>query len=113
MKKLIVASAAIAFTIFGATSINLRPAAAAQSRCQQGPNRGSYCFRLGDRGPLIYQFLEELRCAGYYRVGNDSYYGPVAQRAVATFQRDYGLYPDGIAGPQTRNLIRLRCSRGY
>ena len=63
-------------------------------------------FKFGDRGPLIYNFLEELRCAGYYTVGNDSYYGPVTKRAVSQFQRDNGLTVDGIAGPQTRNALK-------
>ena len=112
MKKPIVASALLAFTIFGAININVQPASAAYSRCT-GVNRGSYCFRVGNRGPLVYALIEDLRCAGYYYVRNDSYYGPVAQRAVANFQRDYGLYADGVAGPQTRNLIRQRCARGY
>ncbi|MEC4983661.1 MAG: peptidoglycan-binding domain-containing protein [Oscillatoria sp. PMC 1068.18] len=85
---------------------NLQLAQVNYSRCANGPNRGSYCFRLGNRGPLIYELIEDLRRAGYYNVGNDSYYGPVAQRAVRDFQRNVGLTPDGVAGPQTRNLLK-------
>jgi peptidoglycan hydrolase-like protein with peptidoglycan-binding domain len=111
MKKPILASALIASTILAIANINIQPASAGYSRCQQGPNRGSYCFQLGDRGPEIYRLIENLRCAGYYRVGNDSYYGPVTQRAIYNFQVDHGIYPDGIAGPQTRNLLLTKLRR--
>ncbi|MEC4983662.1 MAG: peptidoglycan-binding domain-containing protein [Oscillatoria sp. PMC 1068.18] len=64
-----------------------------------------YCLQLGDRGSLVYELIEDLRRAGYYNVGNDSYFGPVTDRAVRNFQRDAGLTPDGIVGTQTRNLL--------
>ncbi|GEM_PF-2220465 len=108
MKKTIIASTIIVSTIFSTISFNVQPARAAYSRCQKGPNRGSYCFRGGDRSPEIYNLIEQLRCAGYYHLRNDSYFGPVTQRAIRDFQRDQGLYPDGIAGPQTRNLLISR-----
>ncbi len=97
--------------IFGAININVHPAQAAYTRCQKEPNRGSYCFSFGDSGKLIYELIEELRCAGYYYLGNDSYFGPVTKRAIMDSQRDYDLYPDGIAGPQTRNLLIRRNRR--
>jgi hypothetical protein len=68
-------------------------------------------LRLGDRGSQVYRLIEDLRCAGYYRVGNDSYFGPVTERAVIAFQRDRGLLADGIAGPQTQKLLRQIRSR--
>ncbi|MBO1346958.1 MAG: peptidoglycan-binding protein [Hormoscilla sp. GUM202] len=38
----------------------------------------------------------------------DSYFGPVTELAVIKFQRDNQLRPDGVAGPQTQNLLLLR-----
>ncbi|PSB03732.1 peptidoglycan-binding domain-containing protein [Merismopedia glauca] len=68
-------------------------------------------LRLGDRGSQVYRLIEDLRCAGYYRAGNDSYFGPVTQRAVIAFQSDRGLLADGIAGSQTQKLLRQIRSR--
>jgi peptidoglycan hydrolase-like protein with peptidoglycan-binding domain len=83
MKKIIITSTLLTFAFFGAAiNINLEPAQAGYTRCKLGANRGYFCFKLGDRGQLVSEFIEDLRCAGYYHVGNDSYYGPVTRRAV-------------------------------
>ncbi len=116
MKNTIIVAALIISTLFGIININVEPAEAGYWRCEgcvpwtQGgdDDRGSYCFRLGDRGPLIYDLIEELRKAGYYHLINGSYFGPVTERAVIKFQRDNQLRPDGVAGPQTQNLLLLR-----
>jgi peptidoglycan hydrolase-like protein with peptidoglycan-binding domain len=111
MKRIIITSTLLTFAFFGvAINMNVEPAQAAYTRCKFGNNRGSFCFKFGDRGSLVYQFIEDLRCVGYYHVGNDSYYGPVTRRAVIEFQRANGLTADGIAGPQLRNLVKIRCS---
>jgi peptidoglycan hydrolase-like protein with peptidoglycan-binding domain len=108
MKKFIVASAVVTSTLLGATNLNIPTAQAGYSRCQEGASRGAYCFKLGDRGPLVYQLIEKLRCTGYYNAGNDSYFGPVTERAVIRFQSDRGLVADGVVGPDTYR--RLTCS---
>ncbi|MEC4892289.1 MAG: peptidoglycan-binding protein [Oscillatoria sp. PMC 1051.18] len=82
---------------------NLQLAQIRYSGCRSG---FGYCFRLGDRGRLIEELIEDLRRAGYYNVGNDGYFGPVTERAVRNFQRNTGLTPDGIAGPQTINFLQ-------
>jgi N-acetylmuramoyl-L-alanine amidase len=42
-----------------------------------------------------------------YDVGRaDAIYGPRTARAVATFQREVGLAPDGACGPQTMHALR-------
>jgi len=107
MKNLTVTSGIIALTVLGSVNINIQPALAGYSRCAQNPS--SYCFRVGDRGPLIYRLIENLRCAGYYSVGNDSYYGSVTARSVTKFQRDFNLLADGIAGSATSELIKNKC----
>ncbi|MGB3692905.1 MAG: peptidoglycan-binding domain-containing protein [Spirulinaceae cyanobacterium] len=111
MKKSLFSTAIALAVVCSGLTIIAEPAQAGYSRCQGGANAGSYCFRYGDRGPLVYDFIEELRCAGYYRVGNDSWFGPVTQRAVKAFQRDNGLVADGVAGPQTRNVLISRNRR--
>lgn len=110
MKKiLIIAGLAIASTL-AVTVVDLQPTLAGQSLCQNTSNRGAYCLRYGDRGPLVYRLIEDLRCAGYYNVGNDSWFGPVTDGAVRRLQRDHGLPPDGIVGPQTNTVIERLCS---
>jgi hypothetical protein len=108
MKKLILSSILITSTIWGVTNLNIATAQAGYSSCQEGTNRGSYCFKIGDRGRLVYQLIEKLRCTGYYNAGNDSYFGPVTQQAVIRFQRDRGLVADGVVGPDTYR--RLTCN---
>jgi hypothetical protein len=107
MKKLILSSILITSTIWGVTNLNIATAKAGYSSCQEGTNRGSYCFKIGDRGRLVYQLIEKLRCTGYYNAGNDSYFGVVTQQAVMRFQRDRGLVADGVVGPDTYR--RLTC----
>ena len=50
----------------------------------------------GDRGPLMYRLIEDLHCAGYYNVGNDSWFGPVTDGAVRWLQSDHVLPPDAM-----------------
>ena len=65
-------------------------------------NRGSlYCYRRGDRGPRIYYAIEVFQNLGYYSAHNDSFFGPVLERAVVRFQTDSDLKKDGIIGPAT------------
>ena len=44
---------------------------------------------------------------GYYNSPQDGYYGAETYRAVQKFQRNNGLNPDGVAGPQTLAAMGL------
>jgi N-acetylmuramoyl-L-alanine amidase len=74
-------------------------------------------WRLGARTlyqsvaePLIgddVRHLQERLLEMGYDVGRaDGIYGPRTARAVAIFQREVGLRPDGSCGPQTMNALR-------
>src|SRR3989440_669133 len=74
-------------------------------------------WRLGARTlyqsvpePLIGDDVRQLRARRLgmgYDVGRaDGIYGPQTARAVATFQREVGLVPDGTCGPQTMHALR-------
>jgi hypothetical protein len=68
---------------------------------------------LNDRGSAVRNMQEKLSKLkrksgdGTYlpRVETDGVFGPVTQAAVKALQVDYGLDPDGLVGPLTRNLI--------
>jgi N-acetylmuramoyl-L-alanine amidase len=74
-------------------------------------------WRLGARTlyqavsePLVgedVRVLQERLLEMGYDVGRaDGIYGPNTARAVAQFQREVGLAPDGACGPQTMNALR-------
>lgn len=46
-----------------------------------------------------------LTYLGYYRGEMDGKWGSLSRAATESFQRDYGLQPDGIFGPATRECI--------
>lgn len=48
----------------------------------------------------------QLKKLGYYRGIADGKFGVSTRNAVIQFQQDKGLLPDGIAGSQTRKLIK-------
>jgi hypothetical protein len=77
------------------------------SRCSTNPN--NYCLRQGDRGQLINELISNLTCLNYYSGVNDGIFGSGTETGVRNFQRDHGLTLDGIAGPQTRNLLNQQC----
>jgi len=57
-------------------------------------------------GDDVRQLQERLLEMGYDVGRADAIYGPRTARAVATFQREVGLAPDGACGPQTMNALR-------
>lgn len=74
-------------------------------------------WRLGQRtlhygvsapfaGDDVRQLQERLLEMGYDPGRSDGLYGPRTARAVAQFQREVGLSPDGSCGPQTLNALR-------
>lgn len=65
-------------------------------------------LRIGvDPGSDVLRVQEILQILGYYRGDLDGYYGPLTEAAVIQFQRDQGLTPDGIVGPQTYDRLQL------
>jgi len=59
-------------------------------------------LRRGSIGPQVELLQLGLSRAGYLPDrGIDGIFGPATQRAVTGFQRAFGLYADGIAGPRT------------
>src|SRR5256884_9372210 len=57
-------------------------------------------------GDDVRQLQERLLEMGYDVGRADAIYGARTARAVATFQREVGLVPDGTCGPQTMHALR-------
>lgn len=58
-------------------------------------------LRVGSRGPEVVTLKSVLKVLGYDPGPINDLFDPTTREAVLAFQRDYGLTPDGIAGPQT------------
>lgn len=69
-------------------------------------------LRLGSRGPYVKLVQSLLARIGYNPGPVDGVYGARTQRAVADFQRNNGITPDGIVGPVTWNYFQSFL-RGY
>ena len=74
-------------------------------------------WRLGDRvlghnasslltGDDVASLQEQLLEMGYDLARADGIFGRHTERALRTFQRDYGMVPDGICGPATLRALR-------
>lgn len=68
-------------------------------------------LRIGMSGSDVMEIQAMLRKLGY-SVGVDGFFGPQTRAAVMEFQREYGLYPDGVIGSGTYNVMR-RYLLGY
>ncbi len=62
-------------------------------------------LKLGSRGPEVNVLQGFLQQFGYDPGPIDGIFGPKTRESVISFQRDYGLLPNGIAGPQTWDVI--------
>lgn len=62
-------------------------------------------LRLGMRGTDVMEIQALLQKIGYNPGEIDGIFGPQTQQAVIAFQRDNGLTPDGIIGPNTYRML--------
>lgn len=63
-------------------------------------------LKKGDENDRVQQLQERLMDLGYMDIDESTkLFGPATKQAVEYFQRQHGLPQDGIAGPDTLNLI--------
>lgn len=62
-------------------------------------------YKNGSTGPEVEKMQQRLLDLGFYDGAIDGQYGPGTQSAVTAFQRQHGLDTDGVAGPQTREVL--------
>ena len=63
--------------------------------------------KYGSTGGEVTQIQQRLQELGYNPGKADGIYGTQTKNAVISFQRDYGLDDDGIAGPKTLEALGL------
>lgn len=63
--------------------------------------------KYGSTGSEVTQIQQRLQELGYDPGTADGIYGTRTKNAVISFQRDYGLSDDGIAGPKTLEALGL------
>lgn len=59
---------------------------------------------LGDKGPLV-NWIQDVLIHGGYSLSKDGVYGPRTSQAIKSFQTDFGIRADGVAGPTTIGLM--------
>ena len=63
-------------------------------------------LRVGSRGQAVSRLQQTLKNKGYFTYPKiTGYYGTITRDAVIRFQKDYGLYVDGIAGQKTQTAL--------
>ncbi|KAB8334527.1 peptidoglycan-binding protein [Scytonema tolypothrichoides VB-61278] len=62
-------------------------------------------LNLGDSGTQVTQLQQDLQQLGYFKLNPTGYFGPTTQEAVARFQQDYGIVPNGVGDSQTLAAI--------
>jgi len=62
-------------------------------------------LKKGMEGDEVAVLQSNLQKLGYFDAGVTGYYGEITEAAVKRFQKEYGLYQDGIAGSKTLSLI--------
>ncbi|MGF1495053.1 MAG: peptidoglycan-binding protein [Microcoleaceae cyanobacterium] len=68
---------------------------------------GGHYLSKGDRSYKVVKLQNKLAHKGYFHAHSTGYYGKITKHAVKAFQYDYGLHPDGIAGPKTLHAMGL------
>lgn len=64
-----------------------------------------YTLRLGSSGPLVEYLQYLLQYLGFYTDTIDGRFGIRTRNAVINFQRNFGLFPDGLVGMSTWNAL--------
>ena len=64
-----------------------------------------YTLQLGSRGPLVEYLQYLLQYLGFYKDTFDGIFGIRTRSAVISFQRNFGLFPDGVVGISTWNAL--------
>lgn len=62
-------------------------------------------LRLNNTGKTVSNAQMRLKSAGYLLGNADGIFGPETENAVKALQSYYGLYPDGVIGVDTWNLL--------
>ncbi|MDD3840658.1 MAG: peptidoglycan-binding protein [Clostridia bacterium] len=62
-------------------------------------------LKYGHRSEQVRRLQAALKKLNYFSANTTGYYGWITQQSVINFQRDKGLYVDGIAGRNTINAI--------
>lgn len=63
-------------------------------------------LKIGSQGPAVTDLQKRLKAIGQFPHAVDGVFGPLTDRAVKNFQRQYGLFADGIVGPQTLSKLQ-------
>ncbi len=66
---------------------------------------------IGSVGEDVKALQTQLKKLGYYDGIADGQFNATTRTAVTKFQQDKGLLPDGIAGSQTRELLRTEVAK--
>ncbi len=71
-------------------------------------------LKPGDENERVQQLQERLMTLGYLALDQSTQlYGPATEYAVELFQRQHGMEQDGIAGPQTLDMINSDQAQEY
>ncbi|MBB3108335.1 peptidoglycan endopeptidase LytF [Paenibacillus phyllosphaerae] len=63
-------------------------------------------YKVGSTGDAVMKLQTDLKALGYFTYPTiTNYFGTITRDAVIAFQKDYGLYPDGVVGPMTSEAI--------
>lgn len=62
-------------------------------------------IKQGDRGTQVTRVQQQLQRLDYFEEEPTGYFGDITENALKRFQRDRGLKPDGILGPNTEAAL--------
>lgn len=87
----------ICAALLGAYGTVAAPAGASAAVMQQG-------IQSAD----VLDLQERLSSIGFMNAGSTGYYGKATEQAVRSFQKQFGLKVDGVAGPETIACLRKK-----